>query len=315
MVGEPTTYTHDFFHAFGRMSRTRRRSSRGAGDQDRAGDRADPPRERARSRGDGARARTDPAGDDGGEAAAIWEGYVHGVGTGYRGQVELARGFTLVWAGPGIRTFTATGSRPVVEGQPTLFEIWVCCDGYWADHTKNLCVGRLEPRYAELLEALHAVYDGAVSYLRDGAELAGLDRHGARGNRRRRLSRPAVAPDLPRRRHARARAAVRPPGGRRRHARGNGAGDRAGDLLARAAAACASRTTSSSRPRAARSCPRSRTASSRREPVQVAREQRRLADVLRAGEPGDPALEPDCEPALRRHAVPERLQVALVGLG
>jgi Xaa-Pro aminopeptidase len=26
-----------------------------------------------------------------------------------------------------------------------LFEIWVCADGYWADHTKNLVVGELKP--------------------------------------------------------------------------------------------------------------------------------------------------------------------------
>jgi Xaa-Pro aminopeptidase len=110
------------------------------------------------------------------EVGALWEGYVHGAGTGYRGRVALARGFSLVWSGPGIRTFTATGSRPVVEGQPTLFEIWVCCDGYWADHTKNLCPGGLEPRYAELEEILTAVYDEAVASLRDGAELAALDR-------------------------------------------------------------------------------------------------------------------------------------------
>ena len=189
------------------------------------------------------------------EAAAIWEGYVHGVGTGYRGQVELARGFTLVWSGPGIRTFTATGSRPVVEGQPTLFEIWVCCDGYWADHTKNLCVGRLEPRYVELLEAAARrsttarsrtfgtapSWPGSTGTVREGIAAAGYPG-------------PAVAPDLPRRRRPRPRAAVRAPGGRRRHARGNGARDRAGDLLARGAAACASRTTSSSRRTAPRSC-------------------------------------------------------------
>ena len=29
------------------------------------------------------------------------------------GKVELARGFSLVWSGEGIRTFTATGSRPI----------------------------------------------------------------------------------------------------------------------------------------------------------------------------------------------------------
>src|SRR5207248_5845333 len=74
--------------------------------------------------------------------------------------------------------------RSVVEGQPTLFEIWVCCDGYWADHTKNLCPGELEPRYAELEQALTAVYDEAVASLRDGAELAGLDRLVREGDRK-----------------------------------------------------------------------------------------------------------------------------------
>ena len=52
--------------------------------------------------------------------------------------------------GPGSRTFTATTSRPVVEHEPTLFEIWVCADGYWCDHTKNLVVGELTPVYREL---------------------------------------------------------------------------------------------------------------------------------------------------------------------
>jgi Xaa-Pro aminopeptidase len=177
MVGEPTTYTHDYFHAFGANAAdvtpllAEARAIKTAQEIERirlANELAAEAMEHVRG--------LIRPGMTEAEAAGIWEGHVHGVGTGYRGEVELARGFTLVWAGPGIRTFTATGSRPVVEGQPTLFEIWVCCDGYWADHTKNLCVGRLEPRYAELLEALHAVYDDAVSYLRDGAELAGLDR-------------------------------------------------------------------------------------------------------------------------------------------
>src|SRR5215471_12360701 len=77
------------------------------------------------------------------EAAALWQGFVHGEGTGYHGQVELALPFSLVWAGRGIKTFTATGDLPVVESEPILFEIWVCADGYWADHTKNLVVGEL----------------------------------------------------------------------------------------------------------------------------------------------------------------------------
>ena len=167
------------------------------------------------------------------EVGALWEGYVHGAGTGYRGQVTLARGFSLVWSGPGIRTFTATGSRPVVEGQPTLFEIWVCCDGYWADHTKNLCPGELEPRYAELEETLTAVYDEAVASLPRRRRAGRARPDDPRAHRRRGLPGAAVASDLPRRRRPRARAALRPSGRRRRDARGHGARDRAGDLLAR----------------------------------------------------------------------------------
>jgi Xaa-Pro aminopeptidase len=109
------------------------------------------------------------------EAAALWQGFVHGEGTGWKGKVELALGFSLVWSGPGIRTFTATGHRPVRENEPTLFEIWVCADGYWCDHTKNVCPGELESRYDELLEVLLSVYGRAVEHCRPGASLADLD--------------------------------------------------------------------------------------------------------------------------------------------
>ena len=79
------------------------------------------------------------------EVGALWNGWVHDHGTGFEeGKVELAHGFSLVWSGPGIRTFTATGSREIQEHEPTLFEIWVCADGYWCDHTKNLVPGELD---------------------------------------------------------------------------------------------------------------------------------------------------------------------------
>jgi Xaa-Pro aminopeptidase len=110
------------------------------------------------------------------QAAAEWQSFVHGEGTGWQGRVDLALGFSLVWSGPGIRTFTATTSRPVVESEPTLFEIWVCADGYWCDHTKNLVLGEPTERYRELEAGLTAVYDDAVGFCRPGASLAELDR-------------------------------------------------------------------------------------------------------------------------------------------
>jgi Xaa-Pro aminopeptidase len=110
------------------------------------------------------------------EVAALWQGFVHGQGTGWEGKVDLALGFSLIWSGRGIKTFTATGDRPVVEGEPVLFEIWVCADGYWADHTKLLCVGDLREDYKELEQGLMAVYRSAIDHCEPGASMAELDR-------------------------------------------------------------------------------------------------------------------------------------------
>jgi Xaa-Pro aminopeptidase len=110
------------------------------------------------------------------EVGALYEGHVHLNGVGYRGQVELARAFTLVWSGPSIRTFTATSNGRVAEHEPTLLEIWVCADGYWCDLTKNAVPGALTPAYDELTDGLLAVYHRAIDHLRPGASLPELDR-------------------------------------------------------------------------------------------------------------------------------------------
>jgi Xaa-Pro dipeptidase len=110
------------------------------------------------------------------EVAAMIEGHIHGVGVGYKGKVEMARAFTLVWSGRGIATFTATSHRPVIENEPTLVEIWVCADGYWTDLTKNICPGRLTPEYNRLLDQLLKIFADAVGCVRDGAPLGEIDR-------------------------------------------------------------------------------------------------------------------------------------------
>lgn len=110
------------------------------------------------------------------EIGGMYEGFVHGLGVGYKGKVEMARAFTLVWSGKGIATFTATGDRPIQEHEPTLFEIWVCVDGYWTDLTKNACPGELTPEYHKLLDLLLTVFHEGVSYARDGADFPELDR-------------------------------------------------------------------------------------------------------------------------------------------
>jgi Xaa-Pro aminopeptidase len=176
MVGEPTTFTHEWFHAFGTdvadatplLARARALKT------DQELERMRLANEIASAAMERCRERLEPGMKES-EAGALWNGFVHGEGTGWKDRVELALGFSLVWSGPGIKTFTATGDLPVQEHEPTLFEIWVCADGYWCDHTKNLCPGELRDEYAELERQLLGVYERAVDHCRPGASLPELD--------------------------------------------------------------------------------------------------------------------------------------------
>jgi Xaa-Pro dipeptidase len=177
MVGEPTTFTRDWFAAFGPdpPDATPLLAEARALKTPQEIERMRLANEIAAAAMEHCRLVIEPGMSEA-QIAAEWEGFVHGEGTGWEGKVELALGFSLVWSGPGIKTFTATTSRPVVEREPTLFEIWVCADGYWCDHTKNLVAGELASRYAELEQQLLEVYDDAIDFARPGASLAELDR-------------------------------------------------------------------------------------------------------------------------------------------
>jgi Xaa-Pro dipeptidase len=174
MVGEPTTFTRAWFDAFpDAADATPLLSGARSIKTEQEVSRMRIANEVAAAAMEHVRGRLEPGMRES-EAAAIWQGHVHGQGTA-RADVELALPFSLVWAGKGIKTFTATSDLPVVEGEPVLFEIWVCADGYWADHTKNLVVGELTPEYAELEQRLMGVYDSALEFIRAGASMAELD--------------------------------------------------------------------------------------------------------------------------------------------
>ena len=176
MVGEPTTFTREWFESFGAVEdATPLLAEARALKTEQEIERMRLANDIAAGAMEHCRLVIEPGMSEA-QIAAEWLGFVHGEGTGWEGKVDLALGFSLVWSGPGIKTFTATTSRPVVEGEPTLFEIWVCADGYWCDHTKNLVVGDLAPAYRELESGLMAVYDDAVAYARPGAGFAELDR-------------------------------------------------------------------------------------------------------------------------------------------
>ena len=176
MVGEPTTYTKAWFDAFpDAVDATPLLAEARAIKTAQEIERLRLANEIAAAAMDHVRGVIRPGMSEA-QIAAEWLAFVHGEGTGWAGKVELALGFSLVWAGRGIKTFTATSNLPVVEGEPTLFEIWVCADGYWADHTKNVVVGELTEPYRELERGLTEVYDAAVAHCSPGASLAELDR-------------------------------------------------------------------------------------------------------------------------------------------
>jgi Xaa-Pro aminopeptidase len=176
MVGEPTTYPKAWFDAFpDALDATPLLATARAVKTEQEVERMRLANEIAAGAMEHVQAQLRPAMRES-EVGAMWNGWVHDHGTGYEGKVDLAHGFSLVWSGPGIRTFTATGSRPIEEHEPTLFEIWVCADGYWCDHTKNLVPGELSERYRELEQQLMAVYTAITSNLKAGDSLADLDR-------------------------------------------------------------------------------------------------------------------------------------------
>ena len=164
------------------------------------------------------------------EAAAIWNGFVHGAGTGWHGQVELALGFSLVWSGPGIRTFTATGDRPVRSTSRR-------CSRSGSAPTATGATTRRTSAPASCAPSTPSS-SAAARRLRAGDRPLPARREPRRArparprrHRRGRLPGPAEPSDRARRRRPRARAAVRAPGRRRHDRGGHGARDRAGHLL------------------------------------------------------------------------------------
>ena len=175
MVGEPSTFTAAWFSGFGDAADATSLLARArAIKTEQELERMRLANEIAAAAMEHVRERIRPGMKES-DAAALWQGFVHGEGTGWKGRVDLALPFSLVWSGPGIKTFTATGDLPVQEHEPTLFEIWVCADGYWCDHTKNVCPGTLRSEYAELEQQLLDVYGRALDHCRPGSSLAELD--------------------------------------------------------------------------------------------------------------------------------------------
>ena len=179
------------------------------------------------------------------EAAALWNGYVHGRGTGWEGKVDLA--LRLLPRLVGRRDPDVHGDRrPAGAGEraDAVRDLGLRRRLLVRPHEEPL-PGRAHPEYERLRESLLAVYERAIDHCRPGASLAELDRLIREGIDRGGVPGPAVTPGCARRRRPGPRAAVRAPGRHERHGRGgHGARDRARRLLGRGRRSCAWRTTS-----------------------------------------------------------------------
>ena len=76
------------------------------------------------------------------EVGAMYEGFVHSIGVGYQGRVEMARAFTLVWSGPGIRTVpgitrSAVGERTLGRNVSIQAEVSSCHDCNWSQEVSR----------------------------------------------------------------------------------------------------------------------------------------------------------------------------------
>src|SRR4029450_13561538 len=112
MVGEPTTFTHDWFHAFGgdvadatpllveaRAVKTKQEIER-----------MRLANEIATSAMEHAKLVIEPGMTEA-QVAAEWLSVVHGEGTGWQGKVDSPLGFCLAGSGPGTKTFTGGPDR------------------------------------------------------------------------------------------------------------------------------------------------------------------------------------------------------------
>src|SRR5262245_37420791 len=105
MVGEPTTPTQLYFDAFGEVSgqvvdATPLLNEARSIKTDQESERMKRANELATLAMDYAREHMRPGMKES-EVGGMYEGFVHGLGVGYKGKVEMARAFTLVWSGKG----------------------------------------------------------------------------------------------------------------------------------------------------------------------------------------------------------------------
>ena len=104
-------------------------------------------------------------------------------------QVELNLKALLLEAGAGTLDFVLVqtapnsasphhlpGSAVVKEGEPVLLDIAVSADGYFADITRQVCIGRPGPKYEAIYAIVRRAQEAALEAVKPGLAVAVIDR-------------------------------------------------------------------------------------------------------------------------------------------
>ena len=113
------------------------------------------------------------------ELAAVVESAIHTRGTGYKG-IAQARGYAAVHTGSRSSTqwshYALSTERVIQDGDMVIIELGSFADGYWADLTRNIAVGKVDPRFDDLYAALVETQQAVYAAARPGTPLCDLVR-------------------------------------------------------------------------------------------------------------------------------------------
>ncbi len=111
------------------------------------------------------------------ELAAVVESAIHTQGTGYKG-VTQARGYAAIYTGERSATqwshYAYSSSRAIQDGDMVIIELGSFADGYWADLTRNIAVGKVNPKFYEMYQILCDSQKVAYDLARPGTPLSEL---------------------------------------------------------------------------------------------------------------------------------------------
>jgi Xaa-Pro aminopeptidase len=113
------------------------------------------------------------------ELAMVVESAIHSRGTGYKG-IAQARGYAAVNTGEHSATqwshYANSTERVIRDGDMVIIELGSFADGYWADLTRNIAVGKVDSKFYDLYQALCETQQAAYQAARPGIPLSDLVR-------------------------------------------------------------------------------------------------------------------------------------------